>query len=206
MFQYGVQRRQQSSLGAPPGASPVGPNCGSLAVMKQMLADLGLYMGSIDNNYDSQAKDILQHYAASKGLRDDMKSWVVGGGFIWTNRLCAALIADWNSKFSPEAAAEREAAEAAAAAAAAAMRAGLRRQIRRTVVPGAQTPEPDELTIDPASECAAYGGAWDYATNTCLTAPPSVDVGMSTTTKIALIGGAVILVAGAGYGIYRATR
>ncbi len=188
MFQYGVQRRRYSSLGAgPPGARGSGPLCGGTAVLKKMMAELGWYMpgaGGYDDQYDLSLQDALRRFARAKGLAGDH---VFGYGV--SDELCAAVVGAWDAKFSAEAAAAR-------------MRAGMMAAGRRMVA--AQAPQFEEEGTDPIAACTAAGGEWDYLQNACLMETPGE--GLPPALKYAIIGGVVIVVAGVGYGIYRATR
>jgi hypothetical protein len=168
----------------------MGPHCGSVYVLKEMMTDLGLYMGPFNNVFDAALVENVKIFAASKGMRREFNAWTEHGPKL-TDRLCAAIIAAWYAKTSPAAPSPRIPASL------------LGRRVMMTS--GAVPQEADVTTTDPIADCAAYGGEWDYLSNTCLMLDLEEE-GMSPTLKYALIGGAVLLVAGAGYGIYRATR
>jgi hypothetical protein len=66
-------------------------------------------------------------------------------------------------------------------------------------MPGAENG--DVVATDPISDCHMAGGTWDPVTMTC-----GMEGGMSSTTKYLIIGGVLLAVGVAGYGIYAATR
>ena len=85
---------QVVSLGAPPGASATASWCGGLAVVKQMLYDLGHYYGvpSPPNNWRAEDNAAMNAFALGEGL--PYRSDVV------MPEHCARLIARWEGKFA----------------------------------------------------------------------------------------------------------
>ena len=64
----------------------------------------------------------------------------------------------------------------------------------------------EAAVVDPITDCHNAGGEWDHMAMICQMPEPGLLASMSPTTKYLLIGGAVLAVAAAGYGIYAATR
>jgi hypothetical protein len=136
-----------AGLGLPPGAAPTGPECGSIAGLQRMLAELGVYMGAIDGALSASFVALCKSYAQSKGVP-------FSSGATISDAFCSAVAADWNARFYKP------------------FSASLRQAVARTTT---ATPSysrgmvsDGSMAIDPAAlQCAFQGGVYDPATKKC---------------------------------------
>jgi hypothetical protein len=167
------------------------PHCstaGDYRALYQMLLDLGLYLGPIEpGRLNSSALDAACRFAKSKGIEFAACQGVI------TAEFCRALIDEWESRFGTAAAAAR-------------IREHLGRRHVALMVPGMEEGAVAEPAPDPIAMCQAGGGTWDYMANTCLMKPAGFWEGLSPAAKYGLIGGVLVVLGVAGYGIYAATR
>jgi hypothetical protein len=137
-----------AGLGLPPGASAQPPWCGGIAPLKQMLTDLGFYLGPIDSNFDKATDSAVASFARSKGVA--YRSGVL------SSELCAKMAAAWESRFGVK-------------------KIDVRRVSQQFAQRALVTPKGDEqLTLDQeAFQCQIQGKVWDPATRTCSKPPPA---------------------------------
>lgn len=157
-----------AGLGLPPGAAGTGPECGSIAGLQKMLADLGVYMGEIDGALSAKFVALCKSYAQSKGVP-------FSSGANISDAFCAAVANEWTARFyKPMATALRQAVK----------RTAMSPTYSRGLTEGA-------MDIDPgALQCAMQGGAWDPVAKKCVMpqAPPP-DGGAVTQEAQCLVSG-----------------
>jgi hypothetical protein len=179
MFGPGMRRRY-SAVGAVAEPSMTPPNCstGDAMPLYRMLTDLGFYLGPFESHPNLTLMDAACRFAKSVGLPHVCTQGIDA-------LFCQALLAAWQQKTSPK---RIDPALLKAAG------------VRFRTTPGAENGAVE--ATDPISDCHLVGGSWDPVAMTCVMAP----AGMAPATKYLIIGGVLLAVGVAGYGIYAATR